>query len=41
MSSTPMGNAMLIVGIFVSILATVIVTRASMKALQDAIPEEE
>ena len=41
MSSTPMGNAMLILGIIASILATVMVTRASMKALQDAIPEEE
>ena len=41
MSSTPMGNAMLILGIIASILATVMVTRASMKALKDAIPEEE
>ena len=41
MSSTPMGNAMLILGIIASILATVMVTRASMKALKDAIPQEE
>jgi uncharacterized membrane protein YdjX (TVP38/TMEM64 family) len=41
MSSTPMGNALLVLGIFVSILATVVVTRASMKALRDVIPEEE
>ena len=41
MNSTPMGNAMLVLGIVASILATVMVTRASMKALQDAIPEEE
>ena len=40
MSSTPMGNAMLLLGIFASILATVMVTRASMKALKDAIPDE-
>ncbi len=41
MNSTPMGNAMLVLGIIASILATVMVTRASMKALQEAIPEEE
>ena len=41
MSSTPMGNAMLVLGILASILATVLVTRASMKALKDVIPEEE
>ncbi len=41
MSSTPIGNAMLVLGIMASILATVMVTRASMKALQDAIPTEE
>ena len=41
MSSTPLGNAMLILGIIASILATVMVTRASMKALKEAIPEEE
>tara|TARA_B110000902_G_scaffold182948_1_gene207168 strand:+ start:37 stop:816 length:780 start_codon:yes stop_codon:yes gene_type:complete len=41
MNSTPMGNAMLILGIFASILATVMVTRVSMKALRDVIPEEE
>ena len=41
MSSTPMGNALLVLGILASILATVVVTRASMKALRDVIPEEE
>ena len=41
MSSTPMGNAMLLLGIIASILATVMVTRASMKALKEAIPDEE
>ena len=41
MSSTPLGNVMLILGIIASILATVMVTRASMKALKEAIPEEE
>jgi len=41
MSSTPMGNAMLVLGIVASILATVLVTRVSMKALKDVIPEEE
>ena len=41
MSSTPMGNAMLLLGIIASILATVMVTRASMKALKDAIPDEK
>ena len=40
MNSTPLGNAMLLLGIVASIFATVLVTRASMKALQDAIPEE-
>ena len=40
MNSTPLGNAMLVLGIVASILATVLVTRASMKALQDAIPEQ-
>ena len=40
MNSTPLGNAMLALGILASIFATVLVTRASMKALQDAIPEE-
>lgn len=41
MSSTPMGNALLVLGILASILATVAVTRASMKALRDVISEEE
>jgi uncharacterized membrane protein YdjX (TVP38/TMEM64 family) len=41
MSSTPMGNVLLVLGILASILATVAVTRASMKALRDVIPEEE
>ena len=41
MRSTPMGNGMLVLGILASILATVVVTRVSMKALQDAVPEEE
>ena len=41
MNSTPFGNAMLILGILASIFATVLVTRASMKALQDAIPPQE
>ena len=40
MNSTPLGNAMLVLGILASIFATVLVTRASMKALQDAMPEE-
>jgi hypothetical protein len=40
MNSTPLGNAMLVLGIIASVFATVLVTRASMKALQDAIPEE-
>lgn len=40
MNSTPLGNAMLALGILASIFATVLVTRASMKALQDAMPEE-
>lgn len=40
MNSTPLGNAMLALGILASIFATVLVTRASMKALQDAIPDE-
>lgn len=40
MNSTLLGNAMLVLGIVASIVATVLVTRASMKALQDAIPEE-
>ena len=40
MNSTPLGNAMLVLGVLASIFATVLVTRASMKALQDAIPEE-
>ena len=40
MNSTLLGNAMLVLGIIASIFATVLVTRASMKALQDAIPEE-
>jgi hypothetical protein len=31
---------MRVLGIIASIFATVLVTRASMKALQDAIPEE-
>jgi len=41
MNSTPFGNAMLILGVLASIFATVLVTRASMKALQDAIPLQE
>jgi hypothetical protein len=32
---------MLVLGILASILATVLVTRSSMKALKDVIPEEE
>jgi preprotein translocase subunit SecD len=41
MNSTPLGNAMLVLGIIASIFATVLVTRASMKALQDAMPQAE
>ena len=40
MNSTLLGNAMLVLGIIASIFATVLVTRASMKALQDAMLEE-
>jgi len=40
MNSTLLGNAMLVLGIVASIFATVLVTRASMKALQDAMLEE-
>ena len=41
MNSTPLGNAMLVLGIIASIFATVLVTRASMKALKNVIPQED
>ena len=40
MNSTLLGNAMLVLGIVASIFATVLVTRASLKALQDAMLED-
>ena len=41
LSSSPFGTALLVFGVVASIAATVLVTRASMKALQEAVFFEE